>query len=685
MTFLQPETHKTVLHKIASLQSSAWLPPALLLLALSSVFLFGGDRGHYYQEEEHKKLAIAENLSIDHHFLLFIDQTLDADGKPTYEQPYDRFPIGGYSLYGRFPIGGYSLIKLAILPFGDDLSAKIYAARMLMLLCFAAAAVLAYMSLRRLASNRWIALTATLLAFSSPYLLYHNDVINTEITIDLFAVMLVFHGMAIFEQEKRFRQLPIKTCAALLLGWHVYALLLPFIAFGVTRELIKARSDVSPTSCALYHVRHLAISLLRSRYLALGAVALLFGISMLTFNFTNEYFALNREIPLTELPSFKSMTNRIGVGSYFKEQYADYLHWRAFLERQFYRVGMMTLPYAFSLSYIEHREHPPRLFVGLGIAVSIASLIGLLFIHHGKILIASLALSGFCWALPMRHNTAFPWHQFESVFYIGVTLALFSLLLLYLIRLSSERVVAALSVAALMIFVVSALRIAHLNNGIQIGELREAAIDDFEIIRNMTEDGNVIQTITMPKLYGGITIFAYYLSGRIGTPAYETVPSARPPDFVITGMRADGLASLTPQNRMVFLYEWDAYHRHIDQIIEHEGKPLIRSSFNVYLNDNTLIYVKDACREDDISEKFFLALYPADQNDLHDAVRQRGFDNLDFRFEWQAVRRDERCIARMPLPDYDIARIYTGQFIQRADASYEHLWEGDVSLKEDAR
>ena len=684
MTFLQSPHPSTFTHKLASLQSRAWLPPALLLLALSSVFILGGDRGHYYQEEEHKKLAIAENLSIDRHFLLFIDQTLDAAGNPTYEQPYDRFPAGGYSLYGRFQIGGYALIKLAILPFGNDLSAKIYAARMLMLLCFAAAAVLAYLSLRRITSNRWIALTATLLAFSSPYLLYHNDVVNTEITIDLFAVMLVFHGIVIFEQEWRFPQLLLKTCAALLLGWHVYALLLPFIAFGLIRELIKARSGVSPASGALWRLRHLALSLIRSRHMALGVVALLFGISVLAFNFTNEYFALNRELPLTELPSFKSMISRTGINPNDAEDIARYLSWPAFPERQFYRIGMMALPYAFSLPYVELREPPPRLFVGLGIALSGASLLGLLFVRRCKIPIASLALSGFCWALPMRHNAAFPWHQFEAIFYIGVTLTLFSLILLYLLKMSSERVVAALSIAALLIFVVSALRMAHLNNANPMAELRESTIEDFEIIRNMADRGKVIQTYAMPRLYKGITIFAYYLSGRFGISANETAPPARPPDFVITSVRLNGLDSLTPQNQMIFLYEWDDYHNYIDEIIE-SAEPPIRSGFDVHLIGNGLMYAKDHCSANDISEKFFLALFPADKRDLPDSHRQHGFHNLDFYFEQHAIRGGDRCIAITPLPDYDIARIQTGQFIPMSDGSYQHLWEGEIQSTETTR
>ena len=209
------------------------LPLLLLLLALSTVFLFGNDRGHFYRPGHHNDttanyLAVAANLSPAHNFLGFYRQTLDADGAPTYH------------VYNRFPIGGYLLIKLAILPFGDDLSAQLYAARLLMLLFFTATAVLAYLSLARLTAHRWMALTATLLAFSSAYCLYYNDIVATEIWPDHFGTFLVFHGMVLFVQEGRFRQLLGKTCLALLLGWHVYALLLPFVGLGLAGALVQA-------------------------------------------------------------------------------------------------------------------------------------------------------------------------------------------------------------------------------------------------------------------------------------------------------------------------------------------------------------------------------------------------------------------------------------------------------------
>ena len=691
MTLLPMQTLKTAARSLASLQNRAWMPPALLLLALSSMFLFGNDHRGYISRGSHhgqisvKNMAISENLSYERHFLMFIKgQTLDEAGNPTF-LPYNRFPIGGYAL-----------IKLTILPFGDNIPARIYAAQILMLLCFSAAAVLAYLSLRRITSNRWIALTAVLLAFSSAYCLYHSNLISNEGMMDLFAVMLVFHGIVIFEQEGHFRQLPTKACIALLLGWHVYALLLPFIAFGLMRELMnKARSNISTP--ASYQLMRAALSLLRSRYLTLGVIALLFGASLLTLNFTNEYFALNRETPLTELPSVGSMLNRTGVEPIFFEG-AEHLDWPAFPERQFYRIGAMSIPFAFFPSYVSEpmtlfsfidftAEPPPRLFVMMGMAVSVASLIGLLLARRHTILLATLTLSGFCWALPMRHSVAPPNHNFESVFYIGVTLTLFSLVLLLLRRLSGERLIAALSVAALLIFVFSALRMAQLNDTAQTPKVHKAVAADFESIRNMTQDGDAIfmrKNLDF-RLKHQIRVFGYYITGYLigRTRMYEEeiVQRARTPDFIITNERADGLAPLTPKNRLLLLYKWDDYLSHLDEAI---SEPLIRADFNAHPIGNTLVYAKDNCNEDDISERFFLALFPVDESDLPDNRRQIGFENLDFYFKQHALRYDDRCVAIAPLPNYDIARIYTGQFTQRADGSFENTWEGEIRLTEAA-
>ena len=652
---------------IAYLQSRAWLPPALLLLSLASVFLFGGDRGHFYREVHHdalsaRSLAIAENLSVKHNFLLFPAQILDADGEPAYE------------LYNHVPIGGHALIKLTTLPFGDSLSAKIYAARMLMLLFFAAAAALAYLSLCRITASHWIALTATLLAFSSAYLLYYGDLISGETMIDLFALLLVFHGMVIFEQEARFRQLLAKTCIALLLGWHAYALLLPFIIFGLERELFKAL-DISSSNPS-----RVLVHLTRTRYTALGAAALLFGISVLTFNLTNEYLALNRETPLTELPSIQALTSRApDTDAYSAEEIARYLPWSAFMERQLHHIGAMGLPYLFSPTFVERSEEaPPRLFVLLGIAALGASLIGLLFVHRHKVLLASLTLSGFCWMLPMRHSVAFPDQGFQAIFHIGIALTLFSLVLLGLRSLSGERLIAALSAIALLLFIVSGLRMAQLTNDAQTYVSHTETIADFEAIRDMTDEGTAIWTSAIPTY--AVSPAVYYLAGRIVIPD-DAAPLAHPPDFIVTSEYITGFASLTPRNRMTFLYKWDDFQTYLNETIAQTGELIISSDFDVYLDNNILIYIKDGCGGNDTIAPFFLALYPVDENDLPVKSRQHGFQNLDFGFQENGVwHAGGRCIAIAQLPDYDIARISTGQYIPRADGSFEHPWEGEFRL-----
>ena len=93
--------------------------------------------------------------------------------------------------------------------------------------------------------------------------------------------MLVFHGMVIFAQDGRFRQLWIKACLSLLLGWHVYALLLIFIILGLVKVIIRAQA-ANNVSLPSGHWRRqsamvmtAAIVAVRSRYMKLGVVALL--------------------------------------------------------------------------------------------------------------------------------------------------------------------------------------------------------------------------------------------------------------------------------------------------------------------------------------------------------------------------------------------------------------------------
>ncbi len=111
------------------------------------------------------------------------------------------------------------------------------------------------------------------------------------------------------------------------------------------------------------------------------------------------------------------------------------------------------------------------------------------------------------------------------------------------------------------------------------------------------------------------------------------------------------------------------------------GEPLTRSVFDVYATGNSISYAKESCSPDDTELSFFLHLVPVDAEDLPGARRSSGFDNLDFHFDdlnVSGLRFDGKCLATIPLPDYDIALVRTGQWIP---AENRDLWEAEVALQ----
>ncbi len=91
------------------------------------------------------------------------------------------------------------------------------------------------------------------------------------------------------------------------------------------------------------------------------------------------------------------------------------------------------------------------------------------------------------------------------------------------------------------------------------------------------------------------------------------------------------------------------------------GEPAVRSTFDVYLGENTLTYVKEPCILADTQERFFLHLIPVNEDDLPAGRQQYGFDNLNF--GGRGAPFEGKCVRIVPLPDYAIARIRTGQYI----------------------
>ena len=134
----------------------------------------------------------------------------------------------------------------------------------------------------------------------------------------------------------------------------------------------------------------------------------------------------------------------------------------------------------------------------------------------------------------------------------------------------------------------------------------------------------------------------------------------------------------------------DAYIKRLRQRYDTlaSGKPAIRSEFSVYMRDGALHYLKPECTQRDAAAWFYLHIVPADASDLPETRREYGYDNWDF--QWRdftvagiaPVTRDGiafegRCLITVPLPDYDIAAIRTGQFVPGAG----RLWSGEFAVR----
>ena len=636
-------------------------PALVLLLALAAACLLGSDpdRAHGWHDDfiTRNHMTVAENLSPEHRFLGFYAQRLDDEGRFYYEP------------YNRFPVFGHLLIKLVTLPFPDDGWARLRAARLLMLAFHAAAAVLAWLALRRLVRDPWTALAATLLAFSSFHALYYADMVATEGVVGLFGLLLAFHGMAVFATEGKYGQLVAKTCGALLLDWHVYALVGPFVALGLASAWRRGDGRAA------------------RRCLTLGAIAVLFGSVVLGTNFAREHAALGGETPLAELPSVQSALYRTSVVSR-----GGAFSWPGFAEQQFSRIGLASVPYAVSrfagdvvAPFNAHRRRTPGLA-----AVSVLMVLTTLVLVvrptvRCRLPLAALALSGPCWAAAVRENVSAPGHEFEGMFYAGVPLALFALTLPRLDRLLlragvRRRVTMIAGAAAAATFVLSCLLMARAVHDPERAELERTRAADSDAFRRLVE-GKTVATLT--------PVWSYYFKGAV----HARLGKRRFADFFL-GDRLTGVRSLTPGNRVWFLYDRSVYEAALTRYERRADaqRPVLQSpDYDVHFFRNEreggggLLYLRRECPAAmDLQDwpRFFLHVHPVDANDLPADRRRHGFENRDFG-HLHFWRRDGKCYAVRSLPDYGIASIHTGQFHSRRDEEgirrYEHVWAGSFS------
>ena len=122
----------------------------------------------------------------------------------------------------------------------------------------------------------------------------------------------------------------------------------------------------------------------------------------------------------------------------------------------------------------------------------------------------------------------------------------------------------------------------------------------------------------------------------------------------------------------------DPGRRWADAAAGASGEPVARGAFDVHLADEALVYVKEPCGREDTDARFFLHITPEQASDLPNERRQYGFDNLDFGFFPNGALFAGRCAARVPLPDYPVSSVRTGQYI----SGVGEVWSAEFAVGE---
>ena len=99
-----------------------------------------------------------------------------------------------------------------------------------------------------------------------------------------------------------------------------------------------------------------------------------------------------------------------------------------------------------------------------------------------------------------------------------------------------------------------------------------------------------------------------------------------------------------------------------------QGTAALRLGFDLRVEDDHLVYEKVPCTRTDIAAPFFLHVFPASRDDI---PKGRFFENRDFDFEHFGGWRDGTCLARVPLPTFEINHVVTGQIVTEVDFLFE--------------
>ena len=121
----------------------------------------------------------------------------------------------------------------------------------------------------------------------------------------------------------------------------------------------------------------------------------------------------------------------------------------------------------------------------------------------------------------------------------------------------------------------------------------------------------------------------------------------------------------------------DDFHRAaMDSVASGErGRPVGAGRFDLYRDGADLLLYSPRCTEEAVAPKFVMSFHPPRPEDLPPARRRIGFEEFEFSFADLGAVLDGRCLARAPLPAYEVHRVRVGQ----VSAAGTPLWSAEYS------
>lgn len=470
----------------------------------------------------------------------------------------------GYIYFDRYPFF-FSASMQALMSLTDNLATKVWLVRQVMNAIFAATILLAFLIVRRLVENAYLALAITLLAFAGYNLVYYRDMIHYDQPA-LLGMMLLLYAIIVYKQGGKRRWLYLAALVAVSMGRGYASFFILGLWFVWEAASLLLRRDLNIVQRIRHIVAHDVTRVL--------VIALVWVVALLSYNIVVE--AWQRGVSLEQTSVVESARRRLPFGheggrntTTASEDIAP--PWGEFIALELERIIRWFTP--LNLGWDDGEIAAWALPVGL-LALAVSAIYITRLRGNKRLLAYLMAFSGLVWIAFMINLTAT--HEFTTMYALSFALIFYTALLHGLGRYRFAPLI--LLALSLGIFTFQHYRVYAEN----VDEIRRYDVytEDYNRIYHAIEGDkrNIYHTfpnncaIENSKCF----VLGFYLGDNYITRDYSIA------DYVLTGSvyhtdkpflmpgDSEGLRlvsrSLTPDNQVAYLFDTtSAEVRHIPE------------------------------------------------------------------------------------------------------------------------